>query len=66
MSDESTQKYFSDGLAEEMMIALSKVSQLFASDRNSKFNYKGKSAKVNPVRRPRDLQRLVSIGFGER
>jgi adenylate cyclase len=49
MSDDSTQEYFSDGLAEEMITALSKVPELFAGDRNSTFAYKDNSVKVNQI-----------------
>jgi adenylate cyclase len=41
MSRDPNQKYFSDGLAEEIITALSKVPQLFVIARNSSFSYKG-------------------------
>jgi len=51
MSDDPDQEYFSDGLAEEIIIALSKVPKLFVIARNSSFTYKGKSVKVQQVGR---------------
>ena len=49
MSDDREQEYFADGLAEEIINALSKVDQLFVIARNSTFSYKGKSVKVQQV-----------------
>ncbi len=49
MSEEPKQEYFSDGLTEEIITALSKVPKLFVIARNSTFSYKGKSVKVNQV-----------------
>jgi adenylate cyclase len=49
MSDDREQEYFADGLAEEIINALSKVDQLFVIARNSTFNYKGKPVKVQQV-----------------
>jgi len=49
MSEDPKQEYFSDGLTEEIITALSKVPRLFVIARNSTFSYKGKSVKVNQV-----------------
>ena len=43
MSGDSEQEYFSDGITEEIITALSKVPYLFVIARNSSFTYKGKS-----------------------
>jgi adenylate cyclase len=51
MSDDPKQEYFSDGLTEEIITALSKVRQLFVIARNSTFTYKGKPVKVQQVSR---------------
>jgi adenylate cyclase len=48
-SGDSEQEYFSDGLTEEIITALSKSSQLFVIARNSTFTYKGKPVKVQQV-----------------
>ncbi len=39
MSDDKEQEYFADGLAEEIINALSKIDQLFVIARNSTFTY---------------------------
>jgi adenylate cyclase len=49
MSDDQKQEYFSDGITEEIITALSKVPNLFVIARNSVFTYKGKPVKVKQV-----------------
>ena len=49
MSDDPEQDYFSDGLTEQLISALSKVEYLFVIARNSTFTYKGKPVKVKQV-----------------
>jgi TolB-like protein/class 3 adenylate cyclase len=49
MSGEKEQEYFSDGLTEEIITALSKTTKLFVIARNSTFTYKGKPVKVRQV-----------------
>jgi len=49
MSGDREQEYFADGLAEEIIAALSKVPRLFVIARNSSFTYKGKPVKVQQV-----------------
>jgi adenylate cyclase len=49
MSRDPEQEYFSDGMTEEIITALSKVPNLFVISRNSTFNYKGKPVKVKQV-----------------
>ena len=51
MSDDPKQEYFSDGITEEIITALSKVPDLFVIARNSTFTYKGKPTKVQKVGR---------------
>jgi len=51
MSDDPKQEFFSDGLTEEIITALSKTSQLFIIARNSSFVYKGKPVNVQQVSR---------------
>jgi TolB-like protein/Tfp pilus assembly protein PilF len=51
MSDDSKQEYFSDGITEEIITALSKTPKLFVIARNSTFTYKGKPTKVQKVGR---------------
>ena len=49
MSDDPKQEFFSDGLTEDLITALSKVPNLFVIARNSTFTYKGKHVKVQQV-----------------
>jgi len=49
MSGDPEQEYFSDGLTEEIITALSKVPYLFVIARNSTFFYKTKPVKIRQV-----------------
>ena len=49
MSGDSKEDYFSDGITEEIITALSKVPRLFVIARNSTFTYKGTAVKVKQV-----------------
>ena len=49
LSGDPGQEYFSDGITENIITALSKVSSLFVIARNSTFSYKGKPVKVQKV-----------------
>ena len=49
MSGDPEQEYFADGIAEDLITALSKVSELFVIARNSTFTYKGQAVKVEQV-----------------
>lgn len=49
LSGDPGQEYFSDGLTEEIISALSGVPKLFVIARNSTFTYKGKPVKVQQV-----------------
>ena len=49
MSDDPKQEYFSDGLTEGIITALSKTPQMFVIARNSTFSYKGKQVKIQQV-----------------
>jgi len=51
MSGDPEQEYFSDGLTEEIITALSKLPKLFVIARHSSFSFKGKSVKVQQVGR---------------
>jgi adenylate cyclase len=51
MSDDKSQEYFSDGLTEEIITALSKSQRLFVIARESSFSYKGRPIKVQMVGR---------------
>ena len=49
MSNDPEQEYLADGLAEEIINALSKLSNVFVIARNSSFTYKGRHVKVQQV-----------------
>jgi adenylate cyclase len=49
ISGDPGQEYFSDGITEDLITDLSKISGLFVIARNSVFTYKGKSVKVQEV-----------------
>jgi adenylate cyclase len=51
MSDDPQQEFFGDGLAEEIINALAKLSQIFVIARNSSFTYKGKRVDLKQVGR---------------
>jgi len=49
MSDDPSQHYFADGMTEDLITDLSKISGLFVIARNSSFSYKGQQVKVRQV-----------------
>ncbi|MBI3303901.1 MAG: guanylyl cyclase, partial [Deltaproteobacteria bacterium] len=51
MSSDPEQEYFSDGITEDLITDLSRLSGLFVIARNSVFFYKGKAVKVEEISR---------------
>jgi adenylate cyclase len=51
MSGDAEQEYFADGISEDTITALSKLSQLFVIARNSSFTFKGRNVNVQEVGR---------------
>ena len=49
LSDDPSQEYFADGMTEDLITDLSKISGLFVIARNSSFSYKGQQVKVRQV-----------------
>jgi len=49
MSGDPEQEYFADGISEDIITALSKISGLFVIARNSSFTFKGKAVHVGEV-----------------
>ena len=49
MSNDAEQEYFADGMTEDLITDISKVSGLFVIARNSIFTYKGTAVKVRQV-----------------
>jgi adenylate cyclase len=59
MSGDSAQEYIGDGLSENIISALSKVSKMFVISRNSTFTYKGKPVKVQQVAQELGVQYVL-------
>jgi adenylate cyclase len=49
MSGDPEQEYFSDGITEDIITDLSKISGLFVVARNTAFTYKGKAVKIKEL-----------------
>ena len=49
LSNEPSEQYFADGMTEDLITDLSKVSGLFVIARNSVFTYKGRAVKIQQV-----------------
>jgi TolB-like protein/Flp pilus assembly protein TadD len=59
MSGDPEQDYFADGMAEEIITALSRCHWLFVIARNSSFTYKGKNVDIRQVGRELGVRYLV-------
>jgi hypothetical protein len=59
MSGDPEQEYFSDGMTEDLITKLSKLSRLFVIARNSAFVYKGKAVKVQEVSREMGVRYIL-------
>ena len=57
MSGDPEQEYFADGIAEDIITALSKLSQLFVIARNSSFTFKGRNVDV------RDASKKLGVRY---
>jgi adenylate cyclase len=62
LSQDPAQEYFSDGMTEDLITGLSKVSGLFVIARNSVFTYKGKPVKVREVGRDLGVRYVLEGG----
>jgi adenylate cyclase len=51
MSGDAEQEYFADGMVEDIITALSRMTWLFVIARNSSFTYKGKAVDIKQVGR---------------
>ncbi|HEY2482153.1 MAG TPA: TIR domain-containing protein [Caulobacteraceae bacterium] len=59
MSGDAEQEYFSDGISEDIITDLSKVSALSVVSRNTAFTFKGKSIKVTDVARELNVSHVL-------
>ena len=62
LSQDPAQEYFSDGVTEDLITGLSKVSGLFVIARNSVFTYKGKAVKIREVGRDLGVRYVLEGG----
>ena len=59
MSGDSEQEYFSDGISEDIITALSKIPKLFVVARNSTFTYKGRAVDIKQVSREQGVRYVL-------
>jgi adenylate cyclase len=59
MSDDPQQEYFSDGISEDIITDLSKVSALSVVARNTAFGFKGKSPNIKEVAHQLDVSHVL-------
>ncbi|HEY0106257.1 MAG TPA: adenylate/guanylate cyclase domain-containing protein, partial [Rhizomicrobium sp.] len=59
MSGDTEQEYFSDGISEDIITDLSKVSALSVVARNTAFTFKGKSLKIPQVARELNVSHVL-------
>jgi len=59
MSGDPEQEYFADGMTEDLITDLSKVSGLFVIARNSTFTYKGKAVDVKRIGRELGVRHVL-------
>jgi TolB-like protein/tetratricopeptide (TPR) repeat protein len=59
MSGDSEQDYFADGMAEEIITALSRCAGLFVIARNSSFTYRGRTVDVRQIGRELGVRYVI-------
>lgn len=59
MSDDPQQDYFSDGMAEDLITDISKISGLAVTARNSSFAFKGQSLDVKEIAKQLGVKHIV-------
>jgi adenylate cyclase len=59
MSDDPEQDYFTDGISEDLITALSKIRWFFVIARNSTFTYKGQAVEVTQVARELGVRYVI-------
>ena len=64
MSGDPEQEYFADGMAEDLITDLSKISGLFVIARNSSFVYKGRAVDVSEIGRDLGVLRCLDGCIG--
>jgi adenylate cyclase len=66
MSPDPENEYFSDGMTEEIITTLARISGLLVIASNSAFTYKGKPAKVQQVSRELGVRCATTLDEGLR
>jgi len=59
MSDDPEQEFLSDGISEDIITELSKISKLFVVARNSTFTYKGRAVDIKQVGREQGVRYVL-------
>ncbi len=59
MGDDPEQEFFADGVAEDIITALSKIDRLLVVARNSTFTYKGRAVDVKQVSREQGVRYVL-------
>ncbi len=59
ISNDTAQEYFADGMTDDLIIDLSKLSGLTVIARNSVFTYKGRNAKVQDIARDLNVTHVL-------
>jgi TolB-like protein/Tfp pilus assembly protein PilF len=59
LSNDPEQEYFSDGITADLTSDLSQIPDLFVTDRNSAFTYKGKAIKAQQISRELGVRYVV-------
>ena len=64
MSGDPEQEYFADGMAEDIITALSRFKALFVIARNSSFTYRGRAVDVRQVGRELGVRYVLESQSG--
>jgi adenylate cyclase len=64
MSSDPEQEFFADGIAEDIITALSRYTSLFVIARNSSFTYKGRAVDVKQVGRELGVRYVLKAACG--
>ena len=65
MNGDLEQEYFADGFSEDIVIALSKLSQLFVIARNSSFAFKGRNVLTSEIAKGLGVRYLLEGSVGK-
>src|SRR5260370_7295183 len=65
MSGDRDQEYFSDGITDDLITALSRLPGLFVIARTSSFTYKGKAVKAQDVSRELGVKYILEGGVNK-